>query len=171
MTNTPQDFQHQQSDITELCQWVKQAGLNLNTGKTIFMIISRKISPPTTYLHVNNTSLDQVSVFKYLGVVISSKLQWNDHVHYISNKARKRLGFMYRNMRDASIATKKHLYKTTIIPILDYCCCVCAPYYTTQIYELESVQLFAFKIIANNWSYSTSTLTSLPFLRDSHPGY
>ena len=108
VTNSPQ---HLQSDITKLCQWVKQAGLNLNTGKTKFMIISQKRSPPTTHLYINNTLLEQVTSYKYLRVVISFKLQWSNHVHYISNKARKRLGFIYRNMRSASIAAKMHLYK------------------------------------------------------------
>ena len=69
-------------------------------------------------------------------------------------------------MRGASIAAKIHLYKVTVIPILDYCCCIWDSYFTTQIDVLEFVQHLAFKIIANNWSYSISTLTSLPFLTE-----
>ena len=169
ITNSPHDMQCLQSDINKICDWTAKTGLKLNVNKTKFMIISRKRFPPSAHLTINNTPLEQVLNYKYLGVVISSKLQWNDHIHYISSKARKRLGFMYRNLQNASIAAKLHLYKSSVLPILDYCCCVWAPHHTNLIEELESVQHLAFKIISNNWSCSVSNLMSLPFFKSISP--
>ena len=42
-------------------------------------------------LSAKNNTVDVVSQFKILGVIISSDLTWNSHIVYISSKASKRL--------------------------------------------------------------------------------
>ena len=125
------------------------------------MLISRKQSPPIVFISLNNRPIKQVPTYKYLGVSISSTLQRKDHIHHVTSKARQRLGFMYRNLKSLSITAKIHLYESCIIPLLDYCCCVWDPHLLKYIEELQSVQLFAFKIIANNWTTSISDLHNL----------
>lgn len=164
VTNTQLDISELQSDVNKIACWVQSVGLKISHEKTKFMLITRKQSPPVVRISLNNCPIDQVSAYKYLGVTISSTLQWKDHIHHVTSKARQRLGFMYRNLKSLSISAKIHLYKSCIIPLLDYCCCVWDPYHQKYIEELQSVQAFAFKIIANNWSYSTSDLASLPYL-------
>ena len=39
-------------------------------------------------------NLDEVSSFKYLGIVINNRLTWQDHVDQMSSKINKKLGLL-----------------------------------------------------------------------------
>ena len=86
------------------------------------MVISRKSSSFTSSLpslFLAGVSLEQVQLFKYLGVVISSRLSWSDHVLHVTAKARKSIGVIYRNFyRHSSPATLLQLYKSIVLPQL-----------------------------------------------------
>ena len=45
-------------------------------------------------------------------------------------------------LRQDFSSCQKHLYKVTVSPILNYCCCIWDPTYATYINQLESVQRF-----------------------------
>ena len=51
-----------------------------------------------------------------------------------------------------------NLFKTLILPHLDYCSSVWDPYHTTVINKLESVQKFAAKLCTKHWSDTYSSL-------------
>ena len=94
---SPEDFKHLQSDIDHISDWVSCNNLTLNPNKCKFMIISRKtnsVQPPQHIL--NDTPLEQVETFKYLGVLLSSELSWSVHVESICTKASKLIGLLYR---------------------------------------------------------------------------
>ena len=77
---SPEDFEHRQSDIDCISDWVSCNNLMLKPNKCKFMIISRKrnsVQPPQLIL--NDTPLEQVETFKYLGVLLSSELSWFVH--------------------------------------------------------------------------------------------
>jgi len=63
------------------------------------MVISRKRQPiqPVQPLMVNNTMLERVYSYKYLGIWLTSTLNWSTHVMEVSKKARSQLGIIYRN--------------------------------------------------------------------------
>ena len=44
------------------------------------------------------------------------------------------------------------LYKSLVVPILDYCSCMWDPNYTLYVDKLESVQKFATKVILRDWN-------------------
>ena len=44
-----------------------------------------------------------------------------------------------------------YLYKVTVLPVLDYCCCVSDPYQSTHTAKLEKVQKFAAKLATGLW--------------------
>jgi len=47
-------------------------------------------------LYLGNEALEQVKMFKYLGVVLSSDLSWTPHIEKICSKERRLVGFLYR---------------------------------------------------------------------------
>ena len=87
----------------------------------------------------------------YLGVLLSSDLTWSAHINATCSKAKQRLGFLYRHFHLASTTTLCHLYKSLVLPILDYCSSVWDPYQITYIHQLESVQKFAARLATKNW--------------------
>ena len=94
---------------------------------------------PTQF--IGGIPINQVESFKYLGVIISSDLSWSTHINSTCTKGRKQLGFLYRNFYQANHDSIAYLYKATVLPILDYCCCMWDPYQSTHTAKFEKVQV------------------------------
>ena len=63
-------------------KWFKTNKLSLNVSKTKCMLFTNKVitSPPNSY--INNSKIDIVHEFKFLGTYIDDKLTWNKHISY-----------------------------------------------------------------------------------------
>jgi len=83
-----EDYQQLQFDIDKISAWVDRNLLSLNPVKCKTMLLSRKrnLSQPPQFL-LNETPLEQVESFKYLGVLISSDLSWSAHIDSIPSSA------------------------------------------------------------------------------------
>ena len=93
---------------------------------------------------------------KYLGVIINSKLKWNDHCQYLVSKATKCLNRIRRAMFGCTQAAKIGAYKALVRPHLEYACAVWSPYAAQDISLLESVQHRAAHWIKSFWDSSTN---------------
>ena len=56
----------------------------MNSSKCL--VISNKRTPPVCHYNINNTTLENVDTFKYLGVLIDSKLKWSAQVNATASK-------------------------------------------------------------------------------------
>ena len=56
---------------------------------------------------------------KYLGLTITSDLQWNQHINNITNKANSILGILRRNLRIPSQTIKPHAFQSQVRPHLE----------------------------------------------------
>ena len=161
--NTPIDFDDLQADINTIAHWISSNHLTVNSSKTKCMLISWKRSqahhlPP---LNLNGSVIQPVEHYKYLGVWISSDLTWTKHVENVSCKARRLLGFMFRTFspfcKPETIIT---LYKSQVLPIVDYACVVWDPHLKKDQYLLESVQTFALRMASRSWRVNAEELNS-----------
>ena len=85
------------SDLEELSKWLKLNHLTLSISKSNFMIIgsSQQLNKiDSISFKVDNMDLDEVSSFKYLGIVINNRLTWQDHVDQMFSKINKKLGLL-----------------------------------------------------------------------------
>ena len=90
---------------------------------------------------------------------------WSKHVESICCRARRLLGYMYRTFSPyCPQAAITHLYKSQVIPIIEYGCVVWDPHLQKDQILLENVQRFAVKVATKNWNTSRSTLTANPHL-------
>ena len=85
--------------------------------------------------------------YKYLGVVLDDGLTWKTHVDYISVKVGKRLGLLHRIREDLTANASNLIYKSFILPILDYCDSVWACCSRGDINGLERLQNQAARIV------------------------
>ena len=46
-----------------------------------------------------NSPIEQVSQYKYLGLIIDNKLNWKAHIQYLKSKLSKALGLLFRVRR------------------------------------------------------------------------
>ena len=74
---------------------------------------------------MNGSVLEEKSSFKILGLTFSSKLDWGAYI--ISHKtASKKTGALIRFIKFLSPEVALYLYKSTILPCMEYCCYVWA---------------------------------------------
>jgi len=82
---------------------------------------SRNWSFPS--VHMGSTTLTESSELRLLGLDTSSNLRWDKYISGIAQSASKRVGCLYRAQKylppDAVLL---YLYKTTIYPVMEYCC-------------------------------------------------
>ena len=150
-----------QADVTMVELWAESRDLRMNARKTKALVISRKRSPPVLHLVLCGTEIEQVSSFRYLGVTIAEDLSWNVHVSGVCSRARRMLGFMYRCFgRGAEPKALEHLFKSLVLPLLDYCSAVWDPVFLNSISKLEKVQSFAARLVTGRWDAPSEELRS-----------
>ena len=65
--------------------WVTQNGLKLNIGKTKYMIFSNK-RKSAVKVFLNGIEIKESSHEKFLGVIIDSQLNWEQHIRQLASK-------------------------------------------------------------------------------------
>ena len=79
-----------------------------------------KIDISGLHINIDSMIIEQVDKTKFLGVVINSKLNWNDHIKIISNKISKNIGIIFRTRSNLTPRTLLILYHSLIKPYVDY---------------------------------------------------
>ncbi len=127
--------------------------MKLNGKKTQVLVVdfTRTKKSQHWQFHVNEVPVDTVKSARLLGVIVNSQLTWDDHVNSIITKASSRL-WLLRSLRKFGF-TKIELtllYKSSIIPILEYASPVWGYAITTsQVEAIERVQWRAVQTICN----------------------
>ena len=112
------------AELSNVAKWFQANKLTLNTKKTKFMLFGTpKRLKPTTPLNImiDNTPIEQVDSFKYLGVVLDSVLSFSNHIDYISRKLSSRIAMLGRSSKFLSKHLLLILYKSLALPYIDYC--------------------------------------------------
>jgi hypothetical protein len=78
--------------ISYVNNWCKNNYLDLNVRKTKDMIFDfRRNRPHTTNVRIDNSDVETVKTYKYLGVHIESNMKWDTHINVQIKKAGRRL--------------------------------------------------------------------------------
>ena len=72
-------------------------------------------------MKVGTEPIERVSSIKYLGVILDEHLTFEEHISHVHNKASKKLGILYKSKDYLDRPTKILLYKSLILPHIDYC--------------------------------------------------
>ena len=156
VVSTEADISNLQRDLCQLNTWVKANLLTLNPSKCKSMIISRKRNPiKLAPLTLDGTPLEQVTAFKYLGILLSSDLSWSSHISTTCSKAKRLLGLLYRRFyNSANVPAMLQLYTALVRPVLEYAAPVWDPHLAKDINQLEDIQKFALKICTKRWNHN-----------------
>lgn len=166
------DYSSIQHDIDSISAWVESNHLTLNKNKCKYMVVSRLVTrnvPPPRALMLSDHALERVSSYKYLGVTFTESLEWSTHICDISRKAKRVLGFIYRQYSSyLSHSSLLKLYISLVRPHIEYASQVWNPHQQKDISMLEGVQKLALKICLKDWQLcypATLSLLSLSDLR------
>ena len=120
-----------QKQINKLNNYCKQWKLDVNVKKTKIMIFNRGNKIINTEFYINNTPLQNVKIFKYLGFTISAKnCSFSPTLDDLSLKASRAVYTLNGKIKLSTVPTKLALqvFKSQIMPILLYGSEVWGPY-------------------------------------------
>ena len=98
--------------------------------------------------------------FKYLGVVLDNSLSFNLHIDYVKKKVSKTLRMFSRIRSSLTTEASNRLYKSMILPNLEYCCSVFHGCGKGNEEELERLQVRAARIVLKTGHLSTEDMAS-----------
>ncbi len=107
-------------EVKELAVWCSLNNLELNTLKTMEMIMTSGETPHALPpLTIMNSTVTAVESFRFLGSIISQDLKWDNHIESIVKKAQQRLYFL-RQLRKFNLPQEllEQFYSAIIESIL-----------------------------------------------------
>ena len=99
----------------------KQLTLNVNKTKYIVFHSSKKnINHIIPQIILNNTVIERVDNFNFLGITPDENLSWNSHINKISIKISRHIGILYKLKPFIPLFVLKTLYCSLILPYFTY---------------------------------------------------
>ena len=87
------------SELILIPAWLKSNKLLINTSKTkmtVFHTSQRIVQCPS--ITINDTNVEIVDDFKFLGIMLNKHLKWTTHTDMIANKISKYIGVIYSRL-------------------------------------------------------------------------
>ena len=129
------------SDTIQDCISINHLTLNPQKCKIIPYLFQKETTPPTPNRTPTGVTIEQVDSYHYLGVLVTSRLTWSDHIEQVCTKARNLVGTSYRQFYSwADSNTLLLIYCTCIRPHLEYACQLWDPFSNKGMQSLEAVQ-------------------------------
>ena len=97
--------QEVEMDLNRVSEWLKINKLSLNKKKHFMVFSNKNASKPDLQISIDGHSIDETDHTKFLGVIIDSKLNWKNHISYITAKLLEALVLLQRL---ESCLVKKH---------------------------------------------------------------
>ena len=141
-----------QNDLNQLQKWEKDNKMEFHPGKCQIRRLTNKRKPIINKYNIHNTILQEFSSAKYLGIIIDSKLNWNDQTNNVYKKASFMLSFLERNFYKCPPHVKEQCFNALVRPLLEYGCTAWDPYRNNQIDRLEKINKRAARFITGNFN-------------------
>ena len=151
-TNLPDDlFSSLTHDLANLKQWLDSNCLSLNVlkSKCLFPETRQKISllPSGPDICLDSHSIERVRTYKCLCVWVDETLSWGTHISEVRGKVAKAFAALRRLKPICPQGILVSIYKSLILPHLDYCSVVWENIGAGLSQRLEKLQNRAARII------------------------
>ena len=138
------DCQMLQNDLIKICEWNGQNLMSLDNDKLEVLVFSLKNVAPEI-LHYNyttddGTTIKHVNTSKDLGVIFDKSGSFRTHITVQCSKATKICGYIFRTFISREQNVLITLFKSLILPIIEYGCVLWHPYIQLEINHVEEVQ-------------------------------
>ena len=154
--NTDKDQEKMQADLDALNTWEENWAMEFHPQKCENISLSRKQNTLPASYSLHGHTLTNTETATYLGVTIQQNLEWDKHIHTITNKANRTLGFLRRNLKIHNKKVKEQAYKTLVRPHLEYAAAVWDPHEKEDIDRIEQVQRRAARWVNNRYRRTSS---------------
>ena len=112
-------------ELSKISDWLAVNKLSSNTSKTKFIqfLHRQKTLNETDYLklRINDSEIERVQEFNFLGLTINEYLDWSSHCNKIAFKISRTLGIMNRLKHELPSIILKLMYDALIMSHFQYC--------------------------------------------------
>ena len=114
-----------QEDLVKLSQWCNKNRLTINCKKTKYCVygmrsVIKKSKTIDMILSLNNTVLERVCSYKYLGFILDDQLNFNKHMSEMINIVSHKLYLLSRIRRYLTTEACILVFKTMVLSIMEY---------------------------------------------------
>ena len=108
-------------ELNNINKWRISNKLSINFSKSNYMVFTRKKTNLNLNLTMEDNKLIRVNKIKYLGVILDEKLNWKDHINYLTNKISKSSYIISKIRHYVDLPLLNMLYYSMVHPHLIYC--------------------------------------------------
>ena len=137
------------NELENIAAWLRANRLSLNIGKTHFIVFSNCKLHVNRKVTIGGNELDQLKSTNFLGIKIDEKLSWKEHISFVTSRMSKCIGILYKARHLLSVNWRMTLYKTFVLPHLNYCNIVWSSTYPTYLKSVVVKQKLALKSALN----------------------
>lgn len=108
------------NELAKISEWLLANKLSLNAEKTKYMIF-REINTrnQNLVLQINDTILERVSTFKFLGLTLHENRSWTGHISEVNLKISRTVGIMNRLKKFIPSSILQTIYNSLMSPYLN----------------------------------------------------
>ena len=174
--NNWSDHEILQNDIDALFNWAQTNKMKFHPQKCKVLSVAYgggldnmwSIFPFHEFTYnLNGIELDFVENEKDLGVIVTSKLNWEDNILALCLKASSRLGLMNRSLHFVKCQKQKRAFYLALVrSIFEHCSVIWKPTTQQMIQKVESIQRRAVKWILGEQDHHYNDYEYLKRLKD-----
>ncbi len=131
-----------QGDLEVIYQWAIDNNMSFNNSK--FELIRRGLDSTlklcTNYTSSDGSIIDDKDHVKDLGITMSSDCTFREHINKMCQSARNMCSWVLRTFKSRSSILMLTLWKSLVMPILDYCSQLWCPMLKGEIQQIEEIQ-------------------------------
>ena len=136
------------SNINRLIKWYNNNNMKINAEK-FQCIVFGKVDDPGEFIIDNHSIVPEVSV-KLLGLHVDNKLNFNNQVSHICQKASRQINVLARLSRVLNEKSKMLLYNSFVECYFNYCCVLWHFCSNTDTVKVEKLQKRALRYVTLN---------------------
>ena len=139
---TMKDISDLQEDVDRLYEWTLKSNMKLNDGK--FEIL--RYGPDgvlklcTSYLTPSGSIITEKQNLRDLGVTMSNDCRFDDHIAKIIESCKSMIAWILRSFNTRKKDHMLLLWKTYVLPTLEYCSVLWCPLKTGLIQKIDALQ-------------------------------
>ena len=145
-----------QKDILTIYEWANSNNMKFNSKKFQYVSFQSKSSATTnnTYLSPSNDILQPTNNVKDLGILMSSDCTFEEHINNVVKSCSRLVGWVLRIFSTRVMYTMITLFKSIILPRLEYGSQLWSPHLKHMINNIERVQRTFTKYITGMYDLS-----------------
>ena len=133
-----------QEALNRINEWARQNGFIFSAQKSAAVIFSKNTRPQEVPpLRMAGNIIPFQKSFKFLGVILDSRLSMKEHVNFICLKCKKRLN-LFRCLSGTDFGADRrtllHLYKALVRPVIEYGSIIYASGCKSYVRKLDAIQ-------------------------------